>query len=529
MRIACLAIALSAAPLAAASLRVPSAPAQVTVYPRGAQVGRIGRVDAPAGEQTLVFEGLPVALRPESLRLNLEGPPGSKVYAVRLRQAFSEREVQARRQALEERLRGLSDAKEDLGDRIAAREAEAEILKAVATKAAAGQDAKGLNGLAEGAGAVGRRLAVLAAANRRDRRAQRELDARIKAVQAELEQVGGGAESTRVVEVDVEVPVAGALKAALNYFVDEAGWAPRYDIRLYAAAKEATVEIESLAELTQRSGEDWDAVTLALSTARPNLDSRVPDPTDWWLDYLESGPILQRPTLLKAAAAEAVRSEPAAAVAAEAEVQDLGPATLFKIGRKASIPSDGSAHRVAIGSGRHPVELKLVVVPRLSEFAYLEARIRYQGPQPLLPGPAQLFRDSDLAGDVQLSYNAPGAELVLGFGQDEKVTARRQRRQQKSGGTFFAAKDRVRYDFDILVANHHAGARSVELREQLPRSRQDDIKVEALALEPRPLPEERVAPGLQVWRLNLGPGETRNVRLAYEVRWPEGKRVLGLE
>lgn len=529
-----LALAALAPGLGAETLRLATAPSEVTVYPRGARVLRTGGLQAPAGEHRLVMEGLPARLREDSLRLSVAGPAGTKVYGVRLRQAHGDQEALERRRELEARLQALRDEKDDLADRVAARMAEADILRAVASKDAARSDAKGLAGLAEGAAAVGRRLAVLLDANRRDQRAQRGLDARIQALQAELEGLGPGATRTRVAEADLALPAAGGLKAELSYFVDEAGWSPRYDLRLRAADKEPSVELESLAELRQQSGEDWRGVQLALSTARPAADSQVPDPTDWWLDYAPDFAVQARGAgLMRAAAPMALavdQAEAAPAALEAAQAQDLGPATLFSVARRQDIPSDGAGHRVALASTRHPAELALVVVPRLSPAGFIEARIRYQGGQPLLPGPAQLFRDLDLAGQAHLGLVAPGEELTLGFGQDERIKAERVRQAQKGGEAgWLGSRDRQRYEFRLKVANYHQGPRSVEVREQLPRSRQDAIKVTALQLDPKPLPEDKAKPGLQVWRLDLGPGESRELKLAYEVRWPEGRRVTGLE
>jgi uncharacterized protein (TIGR02231 family) len=523
------------APLGAAEIAVPTAPSEVTVYPQGARVLRQGSVQALAGEQTLLLQGLPAGLREDSLRLSVQGPAGTKVLAVRLRQAFGEKEAQERRRELEARLQALRDEKDDLGDRIAARQAEAEILKAVASKDASRSDAKSLAGLPESAAAVGKRLAGLSSANRKDQRAQRDLDARIKALQGELDGQGPGSTRTRVAEADLLLPAAGALNAELSYFVDSAGWSPRYDLRLKAADKEPSVELEFLAELRQSSGEDWKGVSLSLSTARPTQDSQVPDPTQWWLDYAPQYQVrsLKASGAVPAAApmADAMQMAGSAPAAYEqAQTQDLGPSTLFVVGRKQSIPSDGNGHRVAISSGKHPVELSLVVVPRLSNAGFIEAKLKYQGAQPLLPGPAQLFRDVDLAGQAYLAYTAPGEELTLGFGQDERIKAERVRRTQTGGSVgFLASKDRIRYDWALKVSNHHQGPRSVEVREQLPRSRQDDIKVSAIALEPKPLAEAADKPGLKVWKLDLKPGEAQELRVAYEVRWPDGQRVQGLE
>jgi uncharacterized protein (TIGR02231 family) len=543
---ALLSLVILATGLAAANIDVQTAASEVTVYPQGARVLRTGQADAGAGEQTLVFSGLPASFREESLRLSVQGPAGTKVLGLRLRPAFAEKDAQERRRKLEEQIQALQDQKDDSADLINAKQAEIEILKSVAGKDASRTDAKGLAGLSEGASAAGRRLLALAQGVRGELRRQRQLDEKIKVLQAQLASQGGGGSTTRAAEADLALDEAGPVSVELSYFTDGASWSPRYDLRLKAADKEPTAELDFLAELRQQSGEDWDGVKLSLSTAKPTLDSQVPDPTQWWLDYPSELPMpyaAQRMTMkanrAAAAAAPVMAKDEAesgenelqqSASYAQAQTQDLGPATLFKIARKQSIPSDDQAHRVAISSGSHPAELSLVVVPRLSPAGFIEAKIKYQGEQPLLPGPAQLFRDSDLAGQAYLSYTAPGEELTLGFGQDERIKAERKRQKQSKGNKgWVAAKDQIQYAWAIKVSNFHQGPRTVEVREQLPRSRQDAIKVTATQLEPKPLPEDANKPGLLVWRLDLKPGESQDLKLGYEVKWPEGQRVQGLE
>jgi hypothetical protein len=77
--------------------------------------------------------------------------------------------------------------------------------------------------------------------------------------------------------------------------------------------------------------------------------------------------------------------------------------------------------------------------------------------------------------------------------------------------------------------NFHSTARKIELREQLPRSRQKEIEVEALELSPKPLPEDPSQPGLQRWLLELKPKQEQTLVFRYEVKFPDSKPVQGME
>ena len=56
-------------------------------------------------------------------------------------------------------------------------------------------------------------------------------------------------------------------KFRLRYLVDQASWAPSYNVR--ADAKREKVLLEYNASIQQKSGEDWTGVQMTLSTATP--------------------------------------------------------------------------------------------------------------------------------------------------------------------------------------------------------------------------------------------------------------------
>jgi uncharacterized protein (TIGR02231 family) len=204
----------------------------------------------------------------------------------------------------------------------------------------------------------------------------------------------------------------------------------------------------------------------------------------------------------------------------------------FQILTRRDIPSDGSDHRVGVAQNSHPVKLTLVAVPRLSQAAYLEAKVTYGGDQTLLAGTAQLFRDGDFVGTTDLEAKAPGESFDLGFGQDDQIHVERKAMKDeegKAGGIFDINKGERRYRWVTTIANYHVGAREVEVREQLPRSRQQNIEVSAGELKPAPALEDKDKPGLTVWKLVLGPKEKTKVDFAYNVKFPAGTQVSGLE
>ena len=79
------------------------------------------------------------------------------------------------------------------------------------------------------------------------------------------------------------------------------------------------------------------------------------------------------------------------------------------------------------------------------------------------------------------------------------------------------------------MGNYHASARKLELREQLPRSRREEIKVKEMKLEPKPEAADETKPGLRVWKLELPSKNQTTVYFRYQVKWPSNKRIRGME
>src|SRR5258708_22265929 len=180
-----------------------------------------------------------------------------------------------------------------------------------------------------------------------------------------------------------------------------------------------------------------------------------------------------------------------------AETVQSAYAMSFSIPVRRDIPSDGSDHRVGIAETNHRVDLTRVAVPRLSQAAYLQAHITYGGEQALLPGPVQLFRDGDFVGNDNLTAKAPGESFDLGFGQDDRIHVERKMVGETKGKSgFLFTKGERKYHWVTTLVNYHEGSRTVEVREQLPRSRQKDITVETTEISPKPIPADPVKPGL---------------------------------
>jgi hypothetical protein len=258
---------------------------RVQVYARGAEVVRRVRAEVPADEIDLVVPAITALAEPGSFRAEPFGQSGvaRDVVAVRselvlpaaqagpgpalaqvreLEQALgridSELAALAERRAMIERApeMGLDgrDRRVDPAQRVADALAAAELLVELSRS------------LDERIGRLGHeRYAV-----------ERRLEAaRLDAAQAPSHERAGAGHPTRRALVRFAAGSPGRIELELTYVVSAARWWPGYSVRLGDAGARAEWALHAF--VAQASGEAWEGVALALSTADLIRDARLPE------------------------------------------------------------------------------------------------------------------------------------------------------------------------------------------------------------------------------------------------------------
>src|SRR5579871_6654444 len=265
-------------PLWAADLDVASVIDGVTVYPDGASVTRIIRLDLPSGDNTLVAKDFPLTLDPSSLRVEGEGGERLMIGAIDTRQPRPALPVDL--SAIDRQIEALKDQRADLDGAIGSAEARKKFAERFAESSPAGLGEKGearpLSDWRAAFAAVAEEVATADTAIRDAQRKQRDIDREI----ARLEQDRNVRPPSKL-EVRIDLAAAAATKATLRvtYNVRNARWTPLYDARLDTGAKDRkpSIELVRRAEITQATGEDWSDVTLGVSTVRTTRGGAAPD------------------------------------------------------------------------------------------------------------------------------------------------------------------------------------------------------------------------------------------------------------
>lgn len=510
-----------------------------TVFSDRARVTRAGRISLHVGLHRVEFTDLPLALLPDSVRASGRGTARAKLLGVstRLEQHLETPAATARE--LEEQLQAAQDAGAELAARQAALGKEQANLEALGAQSE--MFARGLvlrNQRPEEQGAIfdflRERLTRLRTETLALAREKRENDKRIDQLKRRLEQLRAAQPKQRyVAAVEVEVTAPGDLNIELVYMVQGAHWKPLYDLRL----SDGALDVTYLAEVQQTTGEDWRNVPLTLSTAQPALALTVPELQPWYvMPRPPVSPPLRAAAKVMLAGAEMAAALPAAPPAAEPEaeydavaeaavVSETGTALTYQLAGRADVPGNGDPRKVMIASFSLRPKLDYVTAPKLQAACFRRALVTNESAYSLLPGTAQLFEGDDYLGATTLEFVAPQQEFELFLGADERMRVERELTLREVDKTLLGDKRRIRYGYTLTLDNLRGAPQAVTVRDQLPVSRDEQIKVRLDSADPRPATHDDL--NLLEWKLDARPGRTQ-VKFEFTVEHPRAMEVLGL-
>jgi len=520
---------------------------RATVYTDRAQVTRKGTIQLEPGSHRVELQSLPKGLMPETVRARAMSTVRVRLVATDAVRTYHREPPQARQADFEARLLELQQRDEVLVRGEAAIGTRRGFVQSLAN-ASGTEIARGIafGRVTVEAGAsvavlITEQLAALDAESVTISRERREIALEMGVLKSQLKSVQQRKPVERQsVVVQVEMEAAGELALEVSYQVYAASWTPFYDIRVSEKGDRPLLALTYQAQVTQQTGEDWDSVALTLSTAKPAASSVLPELRPWYLRAHQA--FFTKRSMPPAAAmldeeAEVYDEAPVTvagpasfamqeAVIETASVTESGPAVSFGISGRTGVPSDGSPHKVTLASPEFPARLDYVTAPKLINQAFRRARAINETKLILLPGSAQVFYEDEFVGGTRLKTLAPGQEVELYLGVDDRVHVERKLVAGTVDRKFLADVRRSSYSYEVSVTNLREGPQTVTILDQLPVSRHESIKVRRG--EVRPEPAEQTDLGSLRWELLLEPRQSRTARFAFTVEAPRDLAFIGL-
>lgn len=531
----------------------------VTVYLDRALVVRQGRIQLTGEETELVIPNLPLTMDSNSVRVGGRGTTRVKILAVRTEIAYSTRPVNEDIARLEAEIENLEAQKRTCSDRLEALRLQDRFIQTLSAKTAERfsvslakqetnltQTEELINFLGDRHLNFANRLASLETE-------KKAIDKNLAIAIQKLERIKKTPSNrSNQIVVAIKSSGAGEFELELAYTVNNARWTPLYDLEVDSETK--SLELSYLAEVQQNTGENWQGVNLILSTAKPGLGSLPPKLEPWYVDIYTFAPPpvaasapmgLARQAKVKNIMAqnmmfggmedtysdeeeiESLKQEVQQAEVTNATVEKNGGVVTFDVSGGSNIPNDNNPHKVTIFRDRYPLEWNYLAIPKLVNFAYLQATVTNPAEGvTLLPGKANIFRDNVFIGKTHLDNIVPGETFKLNLGVEEKLKLERDLVERQVDKKFIGDRRKIVYAYRLKITNLLEQNSLLELREQLPVSRSEKIKVRLDRANPKIEPQEM---GILEWKLTLAPQEKTEIYYQFTVEYPSELTITGLD
>ncbi len=510
----------------------PSKVKSVTVFQTKAEVTRTASLSLSPGEQELVFTG--VSTMVDRNNIQVRGTGKLTILGISLRQNFlNENELPEDLMNIKDQIDELNLDIRKLVNKTGALESERTMLEAN-LRIGGNQENLSLEQLKtistyyrNRLNAISDEQLELGEQTKEKRKELQKLQAHYNDRTSQFRQNSG--------EIVVNVDVASATNAELEivYMVGSAGWRAEYDIRSEDVGEKLQLNYKAI--ITQNTGENWKDVNLTLSTGNPNAGIIKPRLNPQYLDFNNrfSSNALQEVVVtgyandmrLAAPAADIVFEEAPEIdeIAVSSETKTMY--TNYEVDRPYSLNSGEKPLNVTIRKQEVDADYEYQTVPKLRPRVFLIAKARNWGELVLLPGPINIFFEGGYVGKSYMDPNSTADNLPISLGYDPGIMVERKKLTDLSSKRTIGTNHKETIVYEITLKNNKSKQISVTIQDQIPVTRNSDIKVENVGLNGGKMEENT---GEVNWTVTLSPGQQFKLQLSFEVKYPKGKDISGL-
>jgi uncharacterized protein (TIGR02231 family) len=535
-----------------------------TVMVNRAIVTRTGSIKLEVGDNQISLKDLPTSLIENSVRVSGEGPEGAKIIGVELKKEYLEEVKDEKLQELQKKIEALTLQETALKNELEEMNANLgimnELAKTVSTDLARGYSRKQID-VSDLDKAVRYIIDQMNATHGRIRAKNLELvelQKKIAALRGEEDNLSSMQEKeTNVINIDIEATNPGDFDIKVEYAVYGAEWYPIYDARV--STDDMKVDFTYYGIVKQNTGENWTNTVITLSTAPEAPSTVLPEIQPWYINIYEparnvmtrsyrsadkSGMLqMQQAELPPPAPAsmsegglggsfkDEYKPAPKKVAAREqvAKVETSGETVVYKIEKPSDIPSEEETpKKLMIGKFELPVEIRYLSIPKVIPEVYTKAKITNSTEFMFLPGEVNLFSDSEFIGSSNLGNVAPTEKFQFSLGITKAIKVKRglTKREVTSGGVVHKDK-RIKYAYRIKVENNKKIDARITIKDQLPISQHEKIKIEDVSWGEGTEPTKKNDMGILEWSFILPSGKKKNIDLEFSVVYPTEFTIEG--
>jgi TonB-dependent SusC/RagA subfamily outer membrane receptor len=250
-------------------------------------------------------------------------------------------------------------------------------------------------------------------------------------------------------------------------------------------------------------------------------------------DYSRIGPgDIESINVLKGADATNVYGERAAAgvviitlkkgVGDYLSISDNQLDVVFDIDIPYDIPSNGKEQGVELKEYKLPCNYQYYAAPVADKEAYLLGKMQGWEKLNLLPGEASITVEGTYIGRSFIDPGSTQDTLNLTLGRDKRIVVKREKITDFSSVKFLGSSKKEVFTYRITVRNNKKDKVDMMLKDQYPISTDKDIEVELMESSGASVNKDN---GVLTWKVGLAPGESKEFRVSYSVKYPKDKAV----
>lgn len=195
----------------------------------------------------------------------------------------------------------------------------------------------------------------------------------------------------------------------------------------------------------------------------------------------------------------------------------------FEIKQPYTVASDGKSVTAEIGRFDLPAAYTYQSTPKIDKDAFLVAEATDWEKLNLLQGEANVYFENTFVGKSILDPNQTSDTLRFSMGRDRNIRIERTKENDYSSRRAIGSNQTQTTGWKFVVRNTRTEPVVLTLADQLPVSRNSAINVTAEELSGGQLDKES---GIVTWKMELKPGEQRELRLRYAVKYPKGRMLV---
>ncbi len=534
----------------ATTLDVPSNIQAVTVYPDSARITRHATVKLAAGESRLLLNGLPLQLQTESLRISGHSSSPVTLGSVNLSQHIQTELVQEKERLLRAEIEKWQEKRREVVDMKSRAEQQLLIIQATVLQKPTGSASPQtiilpLEQWQPAWDTLDQATAQAQARIRATDKTLKAFDDGLQQLHQQLAAIATGETRSRSAILYVNAPEATELQLTLRYQIKGTSWKPVYNAELDTDNNQLTLQTQ--AEIQQLTGEDWNNVTVQLSTLHPSNSAGLPALESWIVrlhDKLsfsseefyeadmakdEAVETLKQANLSARSAAK--RQAPAPAASLQLQNSQLLNTTFnaeYQVPGKLTLSSGSDSRRVTLSSQTLKTELGLYSYPRIDPRVVLVSQATYTADAPLLAGSVALYRDGSFIGNTSIETLQSGETLKLSFGEDNRIHIDFQPVPEKSSSYgLISTRNHLERAYRISINNQHDNSREITIYDSIPVASNEDISVSLTGDKPD-LENVEHKEGVVAWVRQIPAGENTPIEYGYHLSYPEDKVLSGL-